>query len=87
MVVLSHQDTERGEVSVNPLCTPAVSHWGVPWMRGEVSRARDLCSHTGPGPHKGPTLGFMLDAYPLKILNNFCPRGPALSFRSSVAIM
>lgn len=52
-----------------------------------MSRARDLCSHTGPCAQKGPVLGFMLDSYPLKILNNFCPRGPAFLLCICVAIM
>lgn len=52
-----------------------------------MSRAHDLCSHTGPCAQKGPTLGFMLVLYPLKILNNFCPRCPAFSFCTSLAIV
>ena len=52
-----------------------------------MSRARDLCSYPGPCALKGPALGFMLDSYPLNILSDFCPRGPAFLFCICVAIM
>lgn len=76
MVVLSHQDM-GGEgrclltLFARLLCSAGES---LTWLQGP------LCGHIGPCSQKGPTLDFMLDWHPLKILHHFCLRGPAFSF-------